>query len=125
MRGRGPFAVEAILVGIALLWGLAGCASLEAARLYRSGTRALDRGDPQRAVADLERAAELAPQASEVQNHLGLAYSAAGREDEARDAFARAVDLDCDNAAARENLAAAASTQAGAAPPGREEEVRP
>jgi Flp pilus assembly protein TadD len=89
-----------------LLVGLAACASVEGARLYGSGTAALDRGDPARAIADLERAAELVPQASEVQNHLGIAYLSAGRTDEARSAFERALELDCENAAARSNLQA-------------------
>ena len=81
-----------------------GCSSLRAARLYQSGTSALDRGDSTQAVVDLERAAELLPEASEVQNHLGLAYQAAGRERDAEFAFRRAVALDCENAAAVENL---------------------
>jgi Flp pilus assembly protein TadD len=82
----------------------AGCASWEGARLYESGTRALEAGDTGRAVHDLERAAELVPQASEIQNHLGIAYLAAGRRDEARTAFERARDLDCDNPAPEANL---------------------
>ena len=81
-----------------------GCSSLRAARLYQSGTSALDRGDARRAVVELERAAELLPEASEVRNHLGLAYQAAGRERDAAVAFRRAVALDCGNAAAAENL---------------------
>ena len=81
-----------------------GCSSLRAARLYQSGTSALDRGDTTQAIAELERAAELLPEASEVQNHLGLAYQAAGRERDAEFAFRRAVALDCGNAAAVENL---------------------
>jgi Flp pilus assembly protein TadD len=89
-----------------LLLALAGCASFEGARLYGSGSEALDRGDSARAIADLERAAELVPQASEVQNHLGLAYLSAGRPDEARTAFERALARDCDNGAARHNLRA-------------------
>ncbi|MBW2495787.1 MAG: tetratricopeptide repeat protein, partial [Deltaproteobacteria bacterium] len=64
----------------------------------------LAEGEPQRAVAELERAAELVPRASEIRNHLGLAYWASGREAEARQAFEAAIDLDCDNAAARQNL---------------------
>jgi Flp pilus assembly protein TadD len=91
-----------------LLLAFAGsCAPLQGARLYRSGTDALDRGETAVAIADLERAAELVPEASEIQNHLGLAYQAAGRDADARHAFARAVELDCDNAAAQENLAVA------------------
>ena len=47
------------------------------------------------------------PHASEVQNHLGAAYAAEGRDAEALAAFERAVALDCDNAAAQQNLRAA------------------
>ena len=89
---------------LTLPFALAACASWEGARLYQSGTAALDRGDSERAIADLERAAELVPTASEVQNHLGLAYAAAGRDEDARSAFRRAVDLDCGNRAALQNL---------------------
>ena len=81
-----------------------GCAELEATRFYRSGTDALDRGEAQRAVADLERAADLAPEVSAIQNHLGIAYEEAGRSDDALRAYERAVALDCDNRAAESNL---------------------
>lgn len=95
--------VALALVALASL----GCASFQGWRLYDSGTDALDRGDTARAIADLERAAELVPRASEIQNHLGLAYAADGRSDEARHAFRRAVALDCGNRAAQRNLRAA------------------
>ena len=101
MRASAPF--------LALLLALAaagGCASLDGWRLYVSGTEALDAGQPTRAVADLERAATLVPEASEIQNHLGLAYAAAGRDADALRAFERAVELDCDNQAAVANLEA-------------------
>jgi Flp pilus assembly protein TadD len=78
---------------------LLGCSAIEGAHLYRDGTQALERGDTENAVRSLERAAERAPEASEVQNHLGIAYLAAGRRDDAVRAF------DCDNTAARRNLA--------------------
>ena len=91
----------------ALISGSSGCSSYQGARLYQSGTLALDRGDSARAVEELERAAELVPDASEVQNHLGLAYAAAGRDADALKAFQRAVDIDCGNLAAAENLAVA------------------
>jgi Flp pilus assembly protein TadD len=84
-----------------------GCATYRGGQLYTSGTEALDRGDTARAIADLERAAELVPHASEIQNHLGLAYAADGRDREALLAFRRAVALDCGNQAARRNLRAA------------------
>ena len=81
-----------------------GCADLEARRFYRAGTAALDRGESQRAVAELERAAALAPEISAIQNHLGIAYEDAGRSDAALLAYQRAVALDCDNRAAESNL---------------------
>jgi cytochrome c-type biogenesis protein CcmH/NrfG len=115
-RGAGPVTLAGIplvsllviplVILLVILTGLllAGCSSYQGARFYHSGTRALDRGESARAIADLERSAELVPEASEVQNHLGLAYAAKGRDDAALRAFQRAVDLDCDNHAAAENL---------------------
>jgi Flp pilus assembly protein TadD len=104
-------ATRILLLAAVSLSVLAGCATWEGARLYQRGTDALERGEPELAISDLERAAGLVPEASEIQNHLGLAYQAAGREAEARDAFARAVELDCDNEAAQENLAVAEHSQ--------------
>jgi Flp pilus assembly protein TadD len=95
--------VTLLLLALASL----SCATFQGAQLYSSGSEALDRGDTARAIADLERAAELVPHASEIQNHLGLAYAAEGRDREALLAFRRAVALDCDNQAARQNLRAA------------------
>ena len=87
-----------------LLLFSSACASYRGARLYQSGSRALDRGEVVAAVADLERAAQLVPYASEIQNHLGIAYTEAGRYGAAFAAYRRAVDLDCGNAAAQHNL---------------------
>jgi len=95
--------------------GLAGCATWEGAKLYEEGTAALDRGDTAVAIGRLEEASQLVPQASEIQNHLGLAYQEAGREADARRAFERAVDLDCSNEAAQANLRAARARSAGQA----------
>jgi tetratricopeptide (TPR) repeat protein len=93
-----------------------GCSSWRAARLYQSGSLALDEGRVEEALDDLERAVVLAPQASAIQNHLGLARVAADEPRAAAAAFQRAVDLDCDNAAAAENLARArARLERGAA----------
>ena len=97
----GRLLLLALLVAASLA---AGCTTFRAARLYESGTRALDRGDTSAAIARLERAASLAPSASEIQNHLGLAYAAAGRDADALAAFERAVELDCGNEAAQQNL---------------------
>ncbi len=97
---RGPLRLALLLAPLLVV----GCNGLQAARLYNEGTAALDRGDAAGAVDALERAAELAPRASEVQNHLGIAYLEAGRRDDALAAFERATRLDCDNEAARSNL---------------------
>src|SRR5204862_1748691 len=88
LRATGAVALCALLLS---------CSAIEGARLYREGTQALERGDADSAVRSLERAAERVPQASEVQNHLGLAYLASGRRDDAVRAFERAVALDCNN----------------------------
>ena len=97
--------IRARALSAALCVLVVGCGAIEGARLYRDGTQALERGDAESAVRSLEGAAERAPDASEVQNHLGIAYLAAGRRADALRAFERAVALDCDNAAARRNLA--------------------
>jgi Flp pilus assembly protein TadD len=83
---------------------LVACAGIEAARFEERGRAALDRGDAAAAVADLEHAASLAPNASPIQNHLGIAYEQAGRRDDALRAYERAVELDCENEAATANL---------------------
>jgi len=101
--GRRGFAAVALAVVVCV----GGCATFQGARLYRRGSIALERGEVERAVADLERATALVPHASEMQNHLGLAYAASGREEDALRAFRRAVELDCDNRQALHNLAVA------------------
>lgn len=78
--------------------------AIRAARYYAAGTEALERGESRQAIEALEQAARLMPNASEIQNHLGLAYWADARPDDAQRALARAVELDCDNEAARINL---------------------
>lgn len=78
--------------------------AIRAARYYAAGTRALERGDDAVAIEELERAAVLMPDASEIHNHLGLAYWSDGREIEAERELERALELDCDNDAARSNL---------------------
>ncbi len=107
--GRGKLSRVGRLPALcaALALALLGCATLDAARAYRDGTAALDRGEPERAIALLERAARQVPEASEIRNHLGLAYAAAGRHGAALAAWREAVALDCDNAAAAHNLRAA------------------
>ena len=114
-----PPSLRAGLAALALVLCLAagaGCSSWRGAQLYQSGTVALDRGDPAAAVRDLEQAATLLPGASQVFNHLGIAYTELARPEDALAAFQRAVVLDYDNLAASENLAVAEALQA---PPGR------
>ena len=119
-RGRGWYKAKMRRQLVALLLAAlasVACATYQGGRLYSSGTEALDRGDTTRAIADLERAAELVPHASEIQNHLGLAYAAEGRHREALLAFRRAVALDCGNQAARRNLRAAEARDTPASDP--------
>jgi tetratricopeptide (TPR) repeat protein len=93
-----------LALAVALLFA---CATTSATRLFRSGNAALDRNDAPAAVRDLEAAAQLLPESSAIHNHLGLAYAAAGRHDDALREFERAVAIDCDNQAAQANLARA------------------
>ena len=86
---------------------LVACGSWRGARLYTHGSQALERGETGRAIAELEQAATLLPEVSEVHNHLGLAYAAADRQEDALRAFRHAVALECSNDAAQANLAAA------------------
>jgi tetratricopeptide (TPR) repeat protein len=86
---------------------LLGCAALEGPRLHVQGTEALERGEYAEAREALSRAALLVEhpsQASQVQNHLGLAYLGEGENELAALAFRRAIDLDCRNEAAKHNL---------------------
>ncbi|MCP4904573.1 MAG: tetratricopeptide repeat protein [bacterium] len=108
----------ALRFGLALtiLLGSGACLSgpalvFQGARHYATGSEALRQGDGARALSELQRAAELVPHASEIRNHLGLAYLHEGERARAREAFARALELDCENAAARLNLAGLAGTQ--------------
>jgi len=103
---RAAMAVAVISVGVMQ----AGCEStpvraFRGARHYAAGTEALQRNDDALAIAELERAAVLVPHASEIQNHLGIAYWSDGRPHSAQAAFEQAIELDCDNDVARANLA--------------------
>lgn len=95
--------VLALLLTTFSMFGLGGCATWQGATLYQSGSEALQEGRIEVAIDDLERAADLAPDRSEIQNHLGLAYAAADRREDALAAFRLAEALDCDNRAATVN----------------------
>lgn len=83
-----------------------GCASFEAAQLAERGSLAIDRGDAVQAIADLEAAVALQPEAAPIVNNLGVAYLAGGRPADALRAFERAVELDCSHEPAQRNLRA-------------------
>jgi Flp pilus assembly protein TadD len=100
-------------IAVLLASALAGCTTLEAARLYHSGTRALEHGQTEAAIADLEGAALRVPNASEVHNRLCVAYAAAGRRGDAIHEFQSAVALDCGNEVAVRNLARALAEAEG------------
>jgi Flp pilus assembly protein TadD len=106
-------------VGLLLILGcLAGCGALEGPRLHVQGTEALERGQYSQAREALSRAAVLVehpPQASQVQNHLGLAYLGEGENELATQSFRRAIDLDCRNEAAKHNLEVIAGTRSDTA----------
>jgi tetratricopeptide (TPR) repeat protein len=51
-------------------------------------------GDPSLARSHLENALQLEPELVSAHYHLGVLYNALGREEEARTAFSRAIDLD-------------------------------
>ena len=95
MRGRPRARCTPVLLVVAIaLVSVAGCASWRAAGLYQRGTQALERGDSLQAVGLLEEAARLVPEASEVQNHLGLAQLAAGQDDLALESFEHVAGTD-------------------------------
>ncbi len=96
-----------------LAMSLVGCTELRAAHLYRQGTIALNAGDAELAISRLGQAEHLLPDASQIQNHLGLAFVATGQQEKALAAFQRAVELDCSNPAAVHNLAAVRGTAQG------------
>ena len=104
-------------MGLFFVITLMGCESVRAARLYTQGTHALDRGETEEAVRDLEAAGRLAPDRSDVYNHLGIAYTQAGRLIDAQKAFERAVDLDCTNQSALENLERLQASDSKRGPP--------
>ncbi len=93
-----------------LAMSLVGCTGLRAAHLYQQGTIALNAGDAELAISRVGEAGHLLPDASQIQNHLGLAFLATGQREKALTAFQRAVELDCSNAAAVHNLAAVRAT---------------
>jgi len=99
----------AVLAAVGLVGASLGCETtpiraLRGARHYAAGNDALERGDNVLAIEELEQAAVFVPHASEIQNHLGLAYWSGGELKAARQSFERALELNCENQAAAANL---------------------
>ena len=117
-----------VAIAILLVGGfLGGCQSApmrawQGAQHFSAGDAALEREDPQEAIRELTLAATLVPHATEIQNHLGLAYWKAGDELAAVRAFEAALEIDCDNQPARVNLDRLLEVSA-LVPPPRPEQV--
>jgi len=92
------------LVGLSLGCETTAVRAFRGARHYAAGNDALANKDGARAIEELEQAAVLVPHASEIQNHLGLAYWSEGEFKAARNSFERALELNCENQAAALNL---------------------
>ncbi len=75
-----------------------------AGALQMLGVLALRRGDAAAAIAQIERAAAIAPARADVRHNLGFALAAAGRKADAETAFRAAVALDPDFAEAHYQL---------------------
>ncbi|HET9480619.1 MAG TPA: tetratricopeptide repeat protein, partial [Candidatus Polarisedimenticolia bacterium] len=87
-RGDSALAIDAYDEALALEPDHAGGLTNRARMLLRTGRP----GDAERAVADLERVSSAAPGMSEALYHLGEAYAAAGRRQDAAAAFRRFLD---------------------------------
>jgi len=83
---------------------LAGC-SPSGERALIEGDRLLQSGKAAEAIPLLERAALDLPQNAPALNHLGLAYHATGKTNEARRAYLRALEIDRNRIEATYNLA--------------------
>lgn len=104
-----------IAVSIMLLLTLVSCASTEnqdksptekkADLYYGHGTQALLEQDYTTALAHLQKAAELTPEDSKIQNNLGMAYFFKGEAERAITHLQKSIDLDKKNSDARVNLA--------------------
>jgi tetratricopeptide (TPR) repeat protein len=103
MRFLRPHGSMAGLVAAALLAFTACQPTGE--RALVEGDRRLRTGDVSGAIALLERAVQTLPQDARAWHHLGLAYQSAGRPDDARRAYLRALNANRDFFDAHHNLA--------------------
>jgi len=96
---------KAGLAAVAALMLLATGCTPSGERALVEGDRLLREGKTVEAVRMIEHAVETLPQNARALNQLGLAYQTAGRDDEARRAYLRALDLDRNLFEANHNLA--------------------
>lgn len=89
------------LLGLVLL--LAGCQP-PGAKALLGGEELIEEGDYERALARLNKAAELLPANAQVHNHRGIALHHLRRYEEAAQAYHQALKLDRNLAAAHYNL---------------------
>lgn len=93
-----------VVAGLALALVVAGCKP-SGERALVEGDRLLRAGKVSEAIPVLERAVLTLPQDGRALNYLGLAYQSAGRADEARRAYLRALEIDRNLFEANHNLA--------------------
>src|SRR5437867_2779655 len=102
--------MRAPLVALVLCTLLIGVArgqegpSDEAVEQNNRGAALLQQGKLEQAVAEFQRAVEMAPASAVVHANLGYAYDRQGRTDEAIAAYRKVLELDPGNALARNNL---------------------
>jgi Flp pilus assembly protein TadD len=102
---RPRIAPPAGLTAAALLATLLSGCSPSGERALVEGDRLLQAGRAAEAVPLLERAVQDLPQNAPALNHLGLAYHATGRTNDARRAYLRALEVDRNRIEATHNLA--------------------
>ena len=73
---------------------------------YGTGMKFLKQGKLKQAVADLKEALFRDPKSDKIHDALGMAILEQGNLEEAREHFAKAVELNPDDAAAKKHLAA-------------------
>ncbi len=99
----GPALASRIAVGATVALLLAGCQPSGPEALVR-GDQELQAGHPAEAIRLLELAATKLPTDAQTWNHLGLAYHAAGRLNDAQKAYLRALNFNRNLADVQYNL---------------------
>jgi len=89
---------------VALVWVLAACVQASAS-VYEEAASLLQRGQTDAAIQLLEKTLEQSPKDLKARTLMGMAFSAAGRLDEAGRQFTQALDVDPKFSPALKNLA--------------------